>query len=48
MVLARNWPIFNVFSLGNVGQEIAFYVILNRKKKTFVRYKNQKLKKSKK
>ena len=48
MVLVQNWPIFNLFSLDNLGQENVAYDILNRKKKnTFLRYKNKKLKISK-
>ena len=48
MVFVQNWPIFNLFVLGNIGEENLFYDILNRKKKTFLRYKNTKLKRSKK
>ena len=47
MVLVQNWPSFNVFVLGNIFQERVCYDILNRNK-TFLRYKNTKLKKSKK
>ena len=36
----------HVFFLGNIGQENVFYDILERKK-TFLRYKNKKFKKSK-
>ena len=32
MILVQNVTIFNVFSLGNLGQENVFYDILNRKK----------------
>ena len=47
MVLVQNWQIFNLFVLGNIGQEKVCYDILNRNN-TFLRYKNTKLKKSKK
>ena len=46
MVLVKKWPFFQLFFLGNIGQENVFYDILERKK-TFVGYKNKKLKKSK-
>ena len=46
MVLVQKWPFFELFFLGNIGQENVFYDILERKK-TFVGYKNKKLKKSK-
>ena len=46
MVLVRKWPFFQVFFLGNMGQENVFYVILERKN-AFLGYKNNKLKKSK-
>ena len=31
MVLVLKWPFFQVFVLGNVGQENVFYDILERK-----------------
>ena len=46
MVLVQKWPFFQLFFLGNVGQENVFYDILERKN-AFLRYKNRKLKKSK-
>ena len=46
MVFVRKWPFFQVFFLGNIGQENVFYDILERKK-TFLSYKNKKFKKSK-
>ena len=47
MVLVQKWPFFQLFFLGNIGQENVFYDILERKN-AFVGYKNKKLKKSKK
>ena len=47
MVLVQKWPFFQLFFLGNLGQENVFYNILERKN-AFVRYKNKKFKKSKK
>ena len=47
MVLVQNWPFFQRFILGNIAQEISFYDILERKKKSFLGYKNEKFKKSK-
>ena len=44
--LKKKWPIFPLFSLGNIGQENAFYDILERKN-TCLGYKNKKFKKSK-
>ena len=32
MVLVQNWPFFQLFFLGNIGQEHVFYDILERKK----------------
>ena len=46
MVLLHNWPFFQFFYLGNIGQENVFYDILERKN-TFVGSKNMKSKKSK-
>ena len=31
MVLVQKWPFFQVFFLGNIGQENVFYDILERK-----------------
>ena len=46
MVLVKNWPFFHLFFLGNIGQENVFYDIQERKN-AFLRYKNDKFKKSK-
>ena len=46
MVLVKKWPFFQIFFLGNIGQENAFYDILERKT-AFWGYKNKKFKKSK-
>ena len=46
MVLVQKWPFFQVFFLGNIGQENVFYDILERKN-AFPAYKKTKLKKSK-
>ena len=46
MVLVQIWPFFQLFFLGNVGQENVFYDILERKN-AFLGYKNNKFKKSK-
>ena len=46
MVLVQKWPFFQLFFLGNIGQENVFYDILKRKN-TFLGYKNMKSKKSK-
>ena len=46
MILVQKWPFFQLFFLGNIGQENNFYDILERKN-TFVGYKNMKFKKSK-
>ena len=46
MVLVQKWPFFQLFFLGNIGQENVFYDILERKN-TFLDYKNNKFKKSK-
>ena len=46
MVLAKNWPFFQPFILGNIDQENRFYNILDGKN-FFLTYKNKKFKKSK-
>ena len=46
MVLVQKEPFFQLFFLGNMGQENVFYVILERKD-AFLGYKNKKFKKSK-
>ena len=46
MVLVQKWPFFQLFFLGNIGQENVFYDILERKN-TFLGYKNMNSKKSK-
>ena len=46
MVLVQKWPFFQLFLLGNIGQENVFYDILERKN-AFLDYKNKKFKKSK-
>ena len=46
MVLVQKLPFFQIFFLGNIGQEIIFYDILERKN-SFLRYKNKNCKKSK-
>ena len=46
MVLVQKWPFFQLFFLGNIGQENVFYDILELKN-AFLGYKNKKLKKSK-
>ena len=46
MVLVKKWPFFQLFFLGNIGQENVFYDILERKN-AFLRSKNNKFKKSK-
>ena len=45
MVLVQNSPFFQLFFLGNIGQENVFYDIVDRKN-AFVAYKNKKFKKS--
>ena len=42
----KKWPFFQLFVLGNIGQENVFYDILQRKI-AFLGYKNKKFKKSK-
>ena len=46
MVLVQKGPIFQLFFLGNIGQENVFYDILERKN-VLLGYKNKKFKKSK-
>ena len=46
MVLVQKWPFFQLFFLGNIGQENVFYDILERKN-AFLGYKNKKFKNSK-
>ena len=46
MVLVQKWPFFQLFFLGNIGQENVFYDILERKN-AFLGYKNSKFKKLK-
>ena len=46
MVLVQKWPFFQLFFLGNIGQENVFYDILERKN-VFLGYKIKKFKKSK-
>ena len=44
MVLVQKWPFFQLFLLGNIGQESVFYDILERKN-AFLNYKNSIFKK---
>ena len=46
MVLVQKWSFFQLFFLGNGGQESAFYDILERNT-AFLHYKKRKFKKSK-
>ena len=46
MVVVQKWQVFQLFFLGNIGQENVFYVILERKN-AFLGYKNNKIKESK-
>ena len=46
MVLVQKWPFFQLFFLGNVGQNNVFYEILERKN-AFLRYKHKKFKRRK-
>ena len=46
MAFVGKWPFFQLFFLGNIGQENVFYDILERKN-AFLSYKNKKFKKSK-
>ena len=41
MVLVQKWPFFQIFFLGNIGQENVFYDILEEKN-AFLSYKNKK------
>ena len=45
MVLVQEWLFFQLYFLGNIGQENVFYDILERKK-DFLGYKNNKFKQS--
>ena len=47
MVLVQKWPFFQLFFLGNIGQENVFYDILEPEN-AFLGFKNKKFKKSKK
>ena len=44
MVLLEKWPFFQLFFLDNIGQEIVFYDILERKN-ALLGYKKKKFKK---
>ena len=46
MVFVQKWPFFNVFFVGNIGEENVFDNILEREN-VFVGYENKKFKKSK-
>ena len=46
MLLVQKWPFFQLFFLGNIGQENVFYDILERKN-AFLGFKDKKFKKSK-
>ena len=46
MVLVLNWPDFQIFFLGNIGQENVFYDILEQKN-AVLGYKNKSFKQSK-
>ena len=46
MVLVQQWPFFQLFFFGNIGQETVFCDILERKT-VFLGYKKKKVKKSK-
>ena len=43
MVLVQKWPFFQVLCLGNIGEKIVFYDILERKD-AFLGFKNKKVK----
>ena len=45
MVLVQKWPFFQLFFLGNIGQENDFYDILERKN-AFLDYKDKNFKQS--
>ena len=44
MVLVQKWPFFQLCFVGNIGQEIVFYDILETKN-AFLGYKNNNFKK---
>ena len=46
MVLVEQWPFFQLFFLGDIGQDNVFYDILEQKI-AFLGYKNKKFRKSK-
>ena len=46
MVLVKKWPFFQLLILANIGEEIVFYDILERKN-DFISFKDKKLKKAK-
>ena len=46
MVLVQKWPFYQLFFIGNIGQENVFDDILVRKN-AFLNYKNKRFKKSK-
>ena len=46
MVLVQKWPFFQLFVLGNIGQENVFYDVLEQKN-VFLGHKNRKFKKCK-
>ena len=46
MILVLKWPFFELLFLGNIGQEIVVYDILEEKN-AFLGYKNKKFEKSK-
>ena len=46
MVLVQKWQLFQLFFLGNTGQENVFYNMVQRKN-AFLGYKNKKFKQSK-
>ena len=43
MVLVQKWPFFQLFFLGNLGEENVFYDIVERKN-AFIGYKKKKFK----
>ena len=47
MVLVQKWPLFQLFLLGNIGQENFFYDI-PKQKNAFLGFKKKKIKNSKK
>ena len=46
MVFVEKWPFFQLYFLGNIGQENVFYDILDQEK-AFLGYKNKMFKKAK-